>query len=467
MTLVEQGWQAREAARRQRKRREWTRDEKEVLNFVNTDTCRRLVLAQYFDEERPVDCIAGEMARCDRCGSGPTDWERSQRATAEERGTMVDTLDQVASGCAVCWISAAITGTGDWLHDGRRCQRRWTMKTDHGQIVDMSDGACNAFRERTRYLDSSRTCFRCGISQKLCNTKEEGQGRCQWPGVAIPVVRAAMGHPVGRKIIGQAGYEGEMDDWDAYALWLGQPHRLRLWGELASNSMVVIKGFLIYCRREMEGRLDIGDDVEDEEGMEGAGVEDDNGKDEGPTGSDVKRRMQIDSPYVEREEARAMGVVIDVEELRQMVDEWKQLCVLCKLHGRSGNGHQHWRQCTGAPHEREKMEKAVQVLVEVRFADFSQCMWCNRSQAMCELWERKVNASGRVVFKRQAGKDCVYGRWLLEAAAGLLAFRTKDGLDEWMMADPSFGRLKETMERKLRRGEVEFSGMFMYFYQWS
>jgi hypothetical protein len=40
-------------------------------------------------------------------------------------------------------------------------------------------------------------------------------------------------------------------------------------------------------------------------------------------------------------------------------------------------------------------------------------------------------------------------------------------LDEWMRADPSFGRLKEMMGRKLRRGEVEFSGMFMYFYQWS
>jgi hypothetical protein len=83
-----------------------------MLKFVSTDGCRRLILARYFDEEEPVDCIAGGIARCDRCGTRPTDWDRSQRASSEEKGTIVDTLDQLASGCAVCWIAAAITGIG-------------------------------------------------------------------------------------------------------------------------------------------------------------------------------------------------------------------------------------------------------------------------------------------------------------------------------------------------------------------
>lgn len=56
----------------------------------------------------------------------------------------------------------------------------------------------------------------------------------------------------GRNIIRQVGYEGEPDDWAAYALWLGQPHHLRFWGELVSNSMMVIKDFLIYCKQEMK-----------------------------------------------------------------------------------------------------------------------------------------------------------------------------------------------------------------------
>ena len=474
LILVEQGWEVRETVQRRKKRQGWSRDEKEVLKFVNTDACRRLVLAEYFDEEEPVDCVAGEMARCDRCGGGPTDWDRSQRSTAEERGTVTDTLDQIASGCAACWISAAITGAGEWLHDGRRCGRRGMVRTDDGRVVDMSDEACNTFRERIGYLDPSRTCFRCGISQKLCNTKEEGQGRCQWPGVAIPVVRAAMGNTIGRNVVRRAGYDGGMDDWDAYALWLGQPHRLRLWREMVSNSMVVIRGFLIYCRQEMKARLDGGDDAESVAESEGEGVDavevaaqDGNGSDRGLARDGPETSTQVNSPYVEKERARAMGAVVDVEELRQMIDEWKQSCVLCKIHGRFSNGHRHWRECGGAAHERQKMEEAVNVLQEVRFAAFSQCQWCNRSQAICELWERRVNASGRVVLKTQPGRDCVYGKWLLEAAAGLLAFRAKDGLDERRTTDSSLRRLKEEMGKKLRRGEVEFSGMFLYFYQWS
>jgi hypothetical protein len=32
-------------------RREWGSDEKAMLDFVNTDDCRRLVLGKYFDRE--------------------------------------------------------------------------------------------------------------------------------------------------------------------------------------------------------------------------------------------------------------------------------------------------------------------------------------------------------------------------------------------------------------------------------
>jgi hypothetical protein len=39
-----------------------------MIRFVNTEGCRRLVLAEYFDETEPQDCITGEMARCKRCG---------------------------------------------------------------------------------------------------------------------------------------------------------------------------------------------------------------------------------------------------------------------------------------------------------------------------------------------------------------------------------------------------------------
>jgi hypothetical protein len=67
------------------------------------------------------------------------------------------------------------------------------------------------------------------------------------------------------------------------------------------------------------------------------------------------------------------------------------------------------------------------------------------------------------VFKKKTGRDCRYRRWLLEAVAAFLAFRADDGLEDWRLRDPTLTLLKREMGRKYRRGEVEFSGMFMYF----
>ena len=317
LVLVEKGWVARERATREARRQEWSRDEREMSNFVNADGCRRLVLAADFDEGEPVDCISGEMARCDRCGNGVTDWERTQKTEAREKGEVLDTLDEVASGCAACWVLAALGGSGDWLHDGGTCERRKRIRTADGEMMDMSEWTCDVFRKTIRHLGDSRTCFHCGVSQKLCNTREEGQGRCQWPRVAAPLVKMAMGCTMGRSIIRQAGYQGEMQDWEAYALWLGQTHRLRLWGEMASNSMVVIKEFLLYCRREMTDRLG---------GEKGSGYGWVNGELDAPGGAK--------SAAVEKPQARPMGEVIVVEELRRSVDEWREPCVLCRVHGR-------------------------------------------------------------------------------------------------------------------------------------
>lgn len=105
----------------------------------------------------------------------------------------------------------------------------------------MSDEACDRFRATVRYLEGGKMCHACGISQTMCHTGEDGQNRCQWPRIAPAIVSMATTNNVGRNIIREAGYMGDIDDWTAYALWLGQPHRLRLWDELVSNSMMVIK----------------------------------------------------------------------------------------------------------------------------------------------------------------------------------------------------------------------------------
>jgi hypothetical protein len=257
LVLLEQGWEGREDAMRKRRRMISSHDERAMVEFVKTRACRRLILAKYFDRAEPVDCETGDMARCDRCCSGVTDRQRSESSTARERGVVTDALDQISGGCVVCWVAGARGPAREWQHDGRGCQLREAVPIDDGGQLDVGEVACDSFRETIRYLEAGHTCHRCGISQRLCDTGEEN-GSCQWPQVAVPLARLALACGIGRNIIRKAGFEGQRGDWTEYALWLGRTHRLRLWGELVSNSMVVISEFLIYCAQQR------GSDEEDE-----------------------------------------------------------------------------------------------------------------------------------------------------------------------------------------------------------
>jgi hypothetical protein len=76
---------------------------------------------------------------------------------------------------------------------------------------------------------------------------------------------------VERSIVCRTGFKGQRGDWTEYALWLGQTHWLRLWGELVSNSIVVISEFLIYCaqQRGSNEESESGEAVEEEADMGG------------------------------------------------------------------------------------------------------------------------------------------------------------------------------------------------------
>jgi len=485
LILLEKGWQTREEAKRRAMRREWSPDEKAMLDFVNADDCRRLVLGRYFDRRPAADCASGDMERCDRCCSGVSDWARLEKETSREREMVEDALDQMANGCPVCWVTSALGSGLGWLHDGRTCRYRQTVSADTGDVLVMDEAACDRFRATIRYLDGGKTCHACGISQKMCRTREIGQGGCQWPRTAPAIVRLATSNTFGRNIIRQAGYRGEMEDWPSYALWLGQPHRLRLWGELVSNSMMVIKNFLVYCRQEMKNEpwddesigdesmgvgiiedLDVGEaapvqlaDVRDVAGSNDGFAEYDNDDDD-------EAELYSQQHYW-RKESRVIGSVLDPDRLRELSDEWKEQCAVCKVNGRIARGHRHWSGCEGRHGDMEKMAEAIRILDEVQFASFAHCKWCYRSQAVCEIWARNVNWQGRVVFKKKPGVDCKYGRWVLEAAAAFLAFGADGGLEDWRRRDSSLAGLKQEMGMKHRRGEVEFSGLFMYFYTWA
>jgi hypothetical protein len=73
--------------------------------------------------------------------------------------------------------------------------------------------------------------------------------RCQWTGVAMPIIIAAMGGgEEGLEILKRCGFQGEQGDWDGYRKWLGLRYQRRLWGENVSNSMIVLVSVILYVK---------------------------------------------------------------------------------------------------------------------------------------------------------------------------------------------------------------------------
>lgn len=476
LVLLEQGWESGEEATRKRRRIMSSPDERAMAEFVKTRTCRRLVLAKHLDRAEPVDCETGDMARCDRCSSGITDRQRSESRTARERGVVTDALDQISGGCVVCWVAGARGAVRGWQHDGRGCRWREAVPIDDGGQLDVGEVACDSFRETIRYLDAGHACHRCGISQRLCGTRTE-KGTCQWPHIAVPLARLALACGIGRNIIRKAGYEGERGDWGEYALWLGQAHRLRLWGELVSNSMVVMSEFLIYCAQERGSVEEVGHEEAGIGGVEGTGrgaedgavvpVATDAVAMDGPTEPCDEIEEVVGATPPSRRRARDMGSELDIEQIRRLVDGWKDVCVICKARGRASEDHAHWKECGSGPADKAAMEGALMRLGSVKFESFSGCDYCRRPQAVCELWARSTNAYGWTTFKKRQGVQCRYGSWLSEGVAALMAFGSKDWLGEERDGVAKADSFVKEMGRKHRRRDVEFNGMFMYFYRWA
>ncbi|KAG5952113.1 hypothetical protein E4U57_006400, partial [Claviceps arundinis] len=174
--LLEKTWYAVESERRSRQKQEWSVNEKEMIAF-------------YFDEDSPQDCKSGDMERCDRCCSGVSDWTRSQKEMSVERDMLENVLNQIAVVCPVCWVTSALgfgpeTGRAHQAW-GQACTQHETVNCtgSTGGTLSMSELECDTFRASILYVKDANACHRCGIIQKLCNTREAG-GQCQWPRIA-------------------------------------------------------------------------------------------------------------------------------------------------------------------------------------------------------------------------------------------------------------------------------------------
>jgi hypothetical protein len=230
MILVEEGETERRASS------ERTIDEAAMVAFVEVDGCRRGVMSGYLDGQE-TECSEGDMVGCDRCGEGVKDWQQSQVEAEQEWQQVQEVLDELADGCAACWVTQQ--GEESYIHSLKGCRR----------VTQLSQEACDEFRRQIRYEVKSHSCTKCGISQRFCATGIGERLDCQWPNVAVPIVRAAMGSVEGFEVIQRISYKGEFRDWVEYGRWLGRRHERRFWGEWMSNGMVVLAQFILYLRR--------------------------------------------------------------------------------------------------------------------------------------------------------------------------------------------------------------------------
>ena len=205
-------------------------DRAAVADFVSTSQCRRWVLSEYLDGvgqgQRCQQVDQG--AFCDRCGEGVSALMQQQHERALERGRLDVILDELTTGCALCWV----LGEGAHVDGHRTIQcRRW---------LPLCAEELDHFRRRIRYGRDVHSCYRCGIDQSWCASGTDSTQACQWPFVLVPVVRCVVGSAVGRELIQRLGYSGEGTDLESYARWLGQRHPRPVCGIWTSNGMAVL-----------------------------------------------------------------------------------------------------------------------------------------------------------------------------------------------------------------------------------
>jgi hypothetical protein len=165
------------------------------------------------------------------------------------------TLDELADGCAVCWVLADAADEADEADDEAEESDTYMHARASCQRYDgLTDAALDEFRRGIRYNGSeSYACMKCGVEQRVCGRGEDGSAPCRWPNVLVAVVRAAVEEPEYARLVRRLGYKGSVGGrrgLDEYAAWLGKRHGRRLWGRVVSNGMAVMARVIVYLAGE-------------------------------------------------------------------------------------------------------------------------------------------------------------------------------------------------------------------------
>lgn len=112
------------------------------------------------------------------------------------------TLEELNECCARCWTSCY---TDYYRHDAESCPVAERVSAIRGNRI--SRGPVN-------FAVNSHSCFRCGLSQKLCRTGQDESAACQWPNVMRGFAAAFQDSGVGNRILEELGvsFDGEEEE---------------------------------------------------------------------------------------------------------------------------------------------------------------------------------------------------------------------------------------------------------------
>jgi hypothetical protein len=422
-----------------------------MRDFITTRGCRRRVMGLYLDNKE-VECgHDASLARCDRCGEGLTALERDYTRAARERQMVEETLDEVADSCVFCFVESTDKTDVSWTHGPEECE-----SADWGKWKDLDE----RFRRLIKFEESSHSCFKCGFSQKLCNTGIDENGACQWPNVAAAILRGIPSTKHGGGIVKNVGFEGETADAKEYAKWLGSRHRQRVWGELMSNASALIIEFIVRKAEiqaeagnktsednnasvEMQTEQTIDQTIEQtttaEAGDPTTDVSDSRRDEEAALRQEKRRRLGkrvVESVVAEsgktsersirgeqsssRTTARAADAVVS-----EAVRLWERGCVVCRAQGRRGRLEHAWESCRLDPDVTADVKKGVGFLSEVRapFRRQGFRCWARGEGCRCMAEGRQGGCSGSEVVR---------------LAVAALLFAGKTEVREWVEQQEAF-----------------------------
>ena len=394
-------------------------DEKMICEFVTTKECRRRVMSLYLDNKE-IECGSDtNMAKCDGCGEGLTALERSYVRAATERQIVEETLDELSDGCVVCFVDSADEPDIDWQHEREQCpqQEQQQEQDNNDEQGNRENGAeIEKFRESIRFEARSHSCFKCGLSQKLCRTGQDSKETCQWPNVMALMVRRTMSVRSGAAILNKVGFRGNLGDWGEYARWLGLRHERRIWGELMSNATALMIELIVWIR---------------------------------------ERRMADSRKQDEEVEADGLGGEREVEaksrRFMAMLRSWEGVCLVCKAVGRSEVRNHSFDECVRDEFLTEMMKRGADQMegIEEPRSDQGRC-WVG--------WQRCEREGSGI------GRGCRWS-WLARNIAIALLYvgsRAKE-VQAWVEEDAEFVEAAERDGQKALerffKSEIDWSGI--------